>query len=644
MLTESSHLDPHQTLAALKRHPGAAPLFRRGAPAPDPAALFRAFRDVLLASQAARRFMDAHGITWKWWEALRADPPEDMNHLVAAMIDTIKAFARAVGRVQRGALSAAARKELADWVNSNRSFSVSPSLVRELAATPGIRPDRPVLLYRGLLFRRWQFDDETHPRSALRFLAAARGGQRGLTVNGDRASSWTTDPEVAERFARYGAASSSFGAMFQSLHRARQNHAIDGEMGIVIATLARPEDVLVDLGRVDLGHHQQHGDEAEMILKPGARTVKIVRLWNQAGEVDLDHPAADPSARLVAAIKRLRLDTTPAPTFADDLLDPKAVALAYGARDDLLRRYDFTRERLRSVLDGVDPRGLDPVQGDLKRLAALDLRMPALERYKTARVDRAVGGLLRDSDANRALARALGLARAQAYHLMTDAKQETLFGALFAKVLKAAGKERPATWGETVAAVRKTMGAVARTRAIAVLLNDMLFLARNLADTVPEEDLAEAKKAFLDEDVVVRYEPRFPLKYVPGMEDRAAWFLAKLHRSLDGDPACCADLHAKLMGHDDRPVLLHVDPSGECRAVLDGNHRIGAALARGESTIPAFVGRGHALDEKAPPGVKAERFIRKAKKDFQKRYGKDWEARLYGTAWKLFGEGRVKDS
>lgn len=44
------------------------------------------------------------------------------------------------------------------------------------------------------------------------------------------------------------------------------------------------------------------------------------------------------------------------------------------------------------------------------------------------------------------------------------------------------------------------------------------------------------------------------------------------------------------------------------------------------------------LTEKAPPGKKAERFIRKHKAEFKKRYGDAWEEVLYGTAWKNFGK------
>ena len=44
------------------------------------------------------------------------------------------------------------------------------------------------------------------------------------------------------------------------------------------------------------------------------------------------------------------------------------------------------------------------------------------------------------------------------------------------------------------------------------------------------------------------------------------------------------------------------------------------------------------MSETAPPGKKPERFIKKSKKDFKKRYGKNWEKVLYATAWKNFGK------
>ncbi|CAM6053364.1 unnamed protein product [Sphagnum tenellum] len=44
------------------------------------------------------------------------------------------------------------------------------------------------------------------------------------------------------------------------------------------------------------------------------------------------------------------------------------------------------------------------------------------------------------------------------------------------------------------------------------------------------------------------------------------------------------------------------------------------------------------IAEVAPSGKKAAHFITHAKKDFKKRYGKNWKKVLYATAWKNFGE------
>lgn len=61
---------------------------------------------------------------------------------------------------------------------------------------------------------------------------------------------------------------------------------------------------------------------------------------------------------------------------------------------------------------------------------------------------------------------------------------------------------------------------------------------------------------------------------------------------------------------------------------------VATALEFGKSTNEVI----RDLQEKAPPGAKAERFIQQNKEDFKKRYGDRWEEVLYATAWKQFGE------
>ena len=41
--------------------------------------------------------------------------------------------------------------------------------------------------------------------------------------------------------------------------------------------------------------------------------------------------------------------------------------------------------------------------------------------------------------------------------------------------------------------------------------------------------------------------------------------------------------------------------------------------------------------ERAPPGKKAKRFIKRHREEFKKRYGDAWKQVLYATAWKNFG-------
>lgn len=43
------------------------------------------------------------------------------------------------------------------------------------------------------------------------------------------------------------------------------------------------------------------------------------------------------------------------------------------------------------------------------------------------------------------------------------------------------------------------------------------------------------------------------------------------------------------------------------------------------------------IAERAPPGRKAKRFIKKLTPQFKERYGDAWKQVLYATAWKNFG-------
>ena len=55
--------------------------------------------------------------------------------------------------------------------------------------------------------------------------------------------------------------------------------------------------------------------------------------------------------------------------------------------------------------------------------------------------------------------------------------------------------------------------------------------------------------------------------------------------------------------------------------------------------------KGGELDEVAPPGKESEKWIKKNKKRFKEKYGKDYEKYLYGKAWNNYnGKKKIKES
>jgi len=47
------------------------------------------------------------------------------------------------------------------------------------------------------------------------------------------------------------------------------------------------------------------------------------------------------------------------------------------------------------------------------------------------------------------------------------------------------------------------------------------------------------------------------------------------------------------------------------------------------------------IKESAPPGKKAEDWVKANKEEFKKRYGEGWEEKLYATAWALHNKGSI---
>lgn len=254
--------------------------------------------------------------------------------------DFVKQLFKEHGSVVKGTISRDARKAVDEFVNSNtrgRRY-LSPWVQKELESIPGIRPEKRVLLYRGILFSEYslkdreRYDGTLEKGEGLKFLSTIRKGGRVVDLEWDNVSSWSTSKEVARRFAMFGPAESQHGAMMDWFQRGIQKRHIDGALGFVISTYAKPEDVLVDVNAYNTTMHHQHGNEGEMILKPGTYLARVVEKHTVDGEVDPDNPEADASeSPAIKAIEKIK-------NFDFDLPEEANIGLNPISISDLFRR------------------------------------------------------------------------------------------------------------------------------------------------------------------------------------------------------------------------------------------------------------------------------------------------------------------
>lgn len=204
----------------------------------------------------------------------------------------IQGDARRLAANCRGSMTAWVKKELVAWVHNNSNIRrLSQEAQAELKwVGHDARPQAPLKLYRGLLFSAWQFKTDErsleHPKNARIFLEALKHGHTTFTMTYQNASSWSDRQDIADRFAKHSPATSEMGAMMNWLHNA--NKFIDRELGLVISATIPPEDILVDISKVNLGW-MVHGDEGEFIVRSGATIqVTIEHIYLPTGEISVD--------------------------------------------------------------------------------------------------------------------------------------------------------------------------------------------------------------------------------------------------------------------------------------------------------------------------------------------------------------------
>jgi hypothetical protein len=313
----------------------------------------------------------------------------ELDHLKQFVADLFKEY----NTVSKGTMSPDLKKELTKWVNGNSSyFNFTHWAQKELQSLPSIKPTKKVVLYRGVLFSEYSlrskvsdYDGTLDEGNGAKFLKSIRENNRTVDLSWDRPSSWTSDKEVADQFAKYGSAKSQYGAMLQWFDRSKNDKAIDGALGYVISTLADPEDILIDMNMMSASIHFAHGNESEVILKPGKYLCRIVKKYTVSGEVNPDEVLAEED---VESVKKAVADVL---EFVSDFKLPEEITsmghtVMSGPR--ILRSEDFKRLILNST-STLTMHSLDKILGfyrtHLNELADTDLRA---DRFTDERLGR----------------------------------------------------------------------------------------------------------------------------------------------------------------------------------------------------------------------------------------------------------------
>jgi len=285
--------------ASLKADPSTAPLLSKAARVDpdgvfaslaDPAATLAAVKRILLNNQDVIEYVRTRNdtVVSKYvFDMLRAmRTPDDLHEWIDSLAEFISDLLGDVKRTESGTVTTSTKYELQDWANSEFSRRLSRTAAAELASNPSLKPDGPVKLYRGILFNSIGETSDGKLTNGAKFLKQIRAGERIVDMEWDLPSSWTYSLDTAENFATIKAASSQTAATMDWLYRGKNKRAIDGELGVIVSVLARPDDVIVDMDRVKNPMSRKHGSEAEVIMSPGKYLCRIVKMWNKDGEVD----------------------------------------------------------------------------------------------------------------------------------------------------------------------------------------------------------------------------------------------------------------------------------------------------------------------------------------------------------------------
>lgn len=173
--------------------------------------------------------------------------------------------------------------KLVDWLMDRRPLYPPSYVMKSLKANEALRPDGPIVVYRGLRFSPTDLKNKSFQTGAdsigdgVKFLASVRKGKRTVDLSWDNASTWTTDPKVAYKHALVGRE-----GRHQEIEDVKK---LTGVLGFVISTLVDPSRVIMDASKLPDG--TPFGITKDLvILDPGTYLARIVKKITPEGEKD----------------------------------------------------------------------------------------------------------------------------------------------------------------------------------------------------------------------------------------------------------------------------------------------------------------------------------------------------------------------
>jgi hypothetical protein len=214
-------------------------------------------------------------------EGLNQDSLEELQKEVADLFKDITSTGNAT-------YSNGTAESLWGWLQRMKGFrgALNYHAVRELKTLPAIRPEKPIVVYRGLLFNeqslkeRDDYNGGMAVGDGLKFLRAQREGKRVVDLTYEEPTAWFRNKEQALDEAHNG----------DEAWRSERK-AIKGELAFVVSMIVDPKHIIVDTSMMPKVTH----DKPTVVVDAGKYTVRIVHKFTPTGEVDPVEVASDSS-------------------------------------------------------------------------------------------------------------------------------------------------------------------------------------------------------------------------------------------------------------------------------------------------------------------------------------------------------------